>query len=131
MTRNSKTIFGAAMICALLAPSASYAASQAKGGLPVMLTFTFKDLGGVKSWRAGGDTVVFIKSSSDQWYRADMVESCMALDTSKGVNFLVNTDPETKEKINNVVVDRHICRVTSLKRVAESEVPAAKSPAAK
>lgn len=110
----------------LLTSAVALAASPAKGGLPALLTFTFKDLGGVKSWKAGGDTVVFIKSSSDQWYRADMAETCMKLDTKKGINFIVNTDPETNEKINAVVVDRHICRVTSLKRVEASEVPGAR-----
>ncbi len=114
-----------AALC-LAAPVAVLAASPAKGGLPAMLSFTFKDLGGVKSWKAGGDTVVFIKNRDDQWYRADMVEGCMALDTKKGINFIVETDPETNARRNAVVVDRHICTVTSIKRVEASEVPAAK-----
>ncbi len=124
MKEKSGRVLGAFAALGLLLPSPACAAAPGKGGLPPLLSFTFKDLGGVKSWRAGGDTVIFIHSHSDQWYRADMAETCMKLDTSKGVNFIVNTDPETREKINAVVVDRHICRVTSLKRVEASQVPA-------
>ncbi len=131
MKERLRGVLGVAVACGLLFPGAVFAAAPSKGGLPALLTFTFKDLGGVKSWRAGGDTVIFIKSHGDQWYRADMAETCMKLDTSKGINFIVNTDPKTQEKINAIVVDRHICRVTSLKRAEASEVPAEKTSAAK
>ena len=94
--------------------------------LPDALMFTFNDLGGVRSWKAGGDTVVFIQNKAKQWYRADMAETCMTLDTKKGITFIVETDPVTNAKINAVVVDRHICKVTSLKRVDAPEVAPAK-----
>lgn len=75
------------------------------------------DLGGVSTWRAGGDTVIFIKNRANEWYRADMKETCMKLDTSKGVNFVTELDPATNQKTSSVVVDRHICKITSLKKV--------------
>ena len=109
-----------------LLPAIGFAAGQRQGGLPLALTFTFKDIGGVTSWKAGGDTVVFVKNRADQWYRVDMAETCMALDTKKGINFIVETDPETKARTNAVVVDRHICKVTSLKPVPATDVPTAK-----
>lgn len=77
----------------------------------------FSDLGGVKSWKAGGDTTVFVKSKSDQWYRVDMLETCMKYDTSKGVNFLTELDPDTNKKVSKVMVERRICQVTSMKKV--------------
>jgi Family of unknown function (DUF6491) len=77
----------------------------------------FSDLKGVRSWRAGGDNVVYVKSISDEWYKAEMAETCMALDTKKGISFDTETDPVTHERVSKVVVDRHICRVTSLTKV--------------
>jgi hypothetical protein len=77
----------------------------------------FTDLGGIKTWKAGGDTTVFVKSKSDQWYRADMLETCMKYDTAKGVNFITELDPETNKKVSKVIVERRICQVTSLKKV--------------
>jgi hypothetical protein len=83
------------------------------GGEPLQ----FSDLGGVKSWKSGGDAVVFVRSKDDQWYKADLAETCMKLDTKKGINFLTETEPETYSKVSKVVVDRHICTVTSLTKV--------------
>ncbi len=77
----------------------------------------FSDLGGVRSWKAGGPDVVFVKSRSDQWYRAELGQNCMTLDTKKGINFLTETIPETASKVSKVVVDRGICEVTSLTKV--------------
>jgi hypothetical protein len=83
----------------------------------------FSDLDGVKSWRAGGDTVVFVKSRSDQWYKAEMQETCMKLNTKKGIKFVTETDPATLERFSAVVVDRHICRVTSLSKSDSPDAP--------
>ena len=77
----------------------------------------FSDLGGVRSWKAGGPDVVFVKSRSDQWYRAELGQNCRTLDTKKGINFLTETIPETASKVSKVVVDRGICEVTSLTKV--------------
>ena len=110
----------AAGLCTIAATS--WAADG--GRLPDSLKFTFNDLGGVRSWKAGSDTVVFVKSRTEQWYKAEMAETCMALDTKKGITFIVETDPVTNAKTNAVVVDRHICHVTSLTRVDASAVPA-------
>jgi len=83
----------------------------------------FSDLGGVRAWRVGGDTVIFIKSKTDEWYRADMKETCMKYDTKKGINFITELDPETNQKVSAVVVERRICRITSLQKVDATAVP--------
>ena len=97
-------------------PISAWAADQ-----PVI---NFADLKGVRSWQADGEAVVFVKSTSDQWYRAELAETCMSLDTKKGINFITEMDPDTNQKVSKVVVDRHICRVISLTKVAAP--PAAK-----
>ncbi len=99
----------AAIGCLLAGPILAAEAETA----PIQLS----DLGGVKSWKVGSDTVVFIKSKTDQWYRAEMLEYCMKYDTSKGVNFITELDPVTNVKTSAVVVERHMCKITSLTKV--------------
>jgi hypothetical protein len=41
----------------------------------------------------------------------------MKYDTSKGINFITELDPETNQKVSKVIVERRICQVTSLKKV--------------
>jgi opacity protein-like surface antigen len=77
----------------------------------------FDSIGGVKSWKAGGDAVVFIKNRADQWYKAELDEACMKYDTSKGVKFLTELDPVTNIKVSKVLVERRICKVVSLAKV--------------
>ena len=74
----------------------------------------FDQMGAVKSWRAGGDNIVFVQDQSGQWYKAVLYETCMALDTKKGVSFVTEVDPATNQKVSKVMVDRHICTVSSL-----------------
>ncbi len=106
-----------------LAASAADGAQKPAAKTPLMLKFNFTNMGGVRSWRVGGDTVIFIKNKSDQWFRAEMDEACMKLDTTKGVNFITEIDPATNATTSAVVVDRHICHVTSLTKVAPETVP--------
>ncbi len=92
----------------------SYAAEATPAAAP---SLQFSDLGGVKNWKAGGDAVIFVKNKADEWYKAEMAETCMTLDTKKGVNFQTALDPVTNEKTSAIVVDHHICRITSLTKV--------------
>ena len=112
-------MLAAAIVAAasLLAPAAASSAA----GPPMMLEYTFSDIGGVRTWKKGSDTVVFIKNKADQWYKVQLREACMAYDTKKGISFIVETDPETQKRFNAVVVARHICRVSSLTKVASPD----------
>jgi len=85
--------------------------------------YHFNEMGGVTSWRAGGDAVVFVKDKADQWYKAELAETCMTLDTKKGLSFLTETDMITKVKTSKVVVDHHICIVTTMTKVASPDAP--------
>ena len=119
MSTNIRVVT-AAIILGLAQPLIARAADMATSQ-PVI---HFADLKGVRSWRAGGDNIVYVRSISGQWYKAVMAETCMALDTKKGISFDTETDPATQEKVSKVVVDRHICRVTSLTQI--DAPPAAK-----
>ncbi|MHB1204608.1 MAG: DUF6491 family protein [Rhodospirillaceae bacterium] len=101
-------------ILALAAPAA-FAADAAPAAKAPKLQFD--QLKGVKSWKKGGDNIVYVQGSSGDWYKAVMLETCMTLDTSKGVNFMTELDPVTNVKESRVVVARHICTVDSLTKV--------------
>lgn len=89
----------------------------------------FDQLKGVKSWRKGGDNIVYVQGTAGDWYKAVMLETCMTLDTKKGISFMTELDPLTNIKQSRVVVDRHICTVDSLTKL--DAPPPAASPAAK
>ena len=83
----------------------------------------FDQMGAVKSWRAGGDNIVFVQDQTGQWYKAVLNETCMSLNTRNGVSFVTEVDPATNQKVSKVMVDRHICTVSSL---TKSDAPPAK-----
>ena len=97
------------LVLCLAAPGAALAAAA-----PAQPALQFDQIGPVKAWRAGGENIVFIQDGKGQWYKATLYETCMSLDTSKGVRFQTETDPATNAKESKVVVDRHICTVQSL-----------------
>ena len=101
-------------LLALFAPAA-YAADAAPAAKATAIQFD--QLKGVKSWKKGGDNIVFVQGSSGDWYKAMLLETCMTLDTSKGVNFMTELDPLTNIKVSRVVVARHICTVDTLTKV--------------
>ena len=106
----------------VLVPGALWAANPTTASTAPAPALQFADLGGVQTWRAGGDTTVFVKNPAGQWYKVEMLETCMKLDTKKGVRFVTDLDPQTNQKSSAVVVDRHICRVTSLTKVDSPDV---------
>ena len=102
-------------LCVLALSGTVFAATA-----PVPPAMQFDQIGPVKAWRAGGENIVFFQDRNGQWYKATLYETCMSLDTSKGVRFQTETDPATNAKESKVVVDRHICTVQTL---AKSDPP--------
>lgn len=108
----------------LLAAPAALAAEAAKPA-PVKSDVQFDQLKGVKTWRKGGENIVYVQGSTGDWYKAVMLETCMTLDTKKGISFMTELDPVTNVKQSRVVVDRHICTVDSLTKLDGPPPPAA------
>jgi hypothetical protein len=108
------------LIRSILALSLMAPATVALAAAPAQPALQFDQLGPVKAWRAGGENIVFVQDSKGQWYKATLFETCMSLDTSKGVKFQTEIDPATNAKESKVVVDRHICTVQTL---AKSDPP--------
>jgi hypothetical protein len=101
-------------VLAFASPAFAAAAPQTPATPPLQ----FDQIGSVKTWRAGGDNIVFVQDAKGQWYKAVLYETCMSLDTSKGVRFQTEVDPATNAKVSKVQVDRHICTVQSLTKSA-------------
>ena len=118
MKNLDRVCAGALAGCALLSSTISWAVNPTTSALRPQSTLQFTDIGNVKDWRGAGDTTVYIMDKAGQWYRAEMVEACMTLNTKNGISFITETDPDTKARVSKVVVDRHICTVTSLAKVA-------------
>lgn len=85
---------------------------------------TFSELGGVRGWRAGGDSAVYIRAQDNTWYRADLTDACMKYVTDKGVRFITEAD-EASNRVSKVVVDRYICEVKSLTKENPPATPSA------
>jgi hypothetical protein len=116
LTRSILTL----SILAFAGPAFAAAAPQATPALQ------FDQIGTVKSWRAGGDNIVYVQDAKGQWYKAVLYETCMSLDTSKGVQFQTEVDPATNAKTSKVQVARHICTVQSLTKSDPPPAAAAK-----
>jgi hypothetical protein len=87
----------------------------------------FRDLGGVKGWRAGEkDTIVYVQVQDNAWYRVDLYETCMKFVNDKGLRFLTEEE-DTGEIVSKVVADKYICHVLEMTKV--DAPPPAKPPA--
>jgi hypothetical protein len=103
------------------APSKPAAASQA----PVK-QIHFRDLGGVKGWRAGEkDTIVYIQAADNSWYRVDMYETCMKFVNDKGLRFITEEDV-TGELVSKVIANKYICTVLEMTKLDVPPPQAAK-----
>ncbi|MGE3474783.1 MAG: hypothetical protein AB7H70_03135 [Rhodospirillaceae bacterium] len=77
----------------------------------------FRDLGGVKSWRAGEkDTIVYVQGQDNGWYRVDTYETCMKFVNDKGLRFITE-EIETGERLSKVIADKYICTVIEITKI--------------
>lgn len=86
----------------------------------------FRDLGGVKGWRAGEkDTIVYIQVADNSWYRVDMYETCMKFVNDKGLRFITEEDV-TGELVSKVIANKYICTVLEMTKLDVPPPQAAK-----
>ena len=86
----------------------------------------FRDLGGVKGWRAGEkDTIVYIHVADNSWYRVDMYETCMKFVNDKGLRFITEEDV-TGERVSKVIANKYICTVLEMTKLDVPPPQAAK-----
>jgi hypothetical protein len=77
----------------------------------------FRDLGGVKSWRAGEkDTIVYVQGQDNGWYRVDTYETCMKFVNDKGLRFITE-EIDTGQLLSKVIADKYICTVIEITKV--------------
>lgn len=90
----------------------------------------FRDLGGVKGWRAGDkDTIVYVQAADNSWYRVDLYETCMKFVNDKGLRFITE-EPVTGERVSKVIADKYICTVLEMTKLDAPPPQAPPRPAA-
>lgn len=91
----------------------------------------FRDLGGVRGWRAGEkDTIVYIQVEDNSWYRVDMYETCMKFVNAQGLRFITEEEV-TGERVSKVIANKYICTVLEMTRLDAPPPQAAQPQAAK
>lgn len=86
----------------------------------------FRDLGGVRGWRAGEkDTIVYIQVADNSWYRVDMYETCMKFVNDKGLRFITE-EAATGELVSKVIANKYICTVLEMTKLDVPPPQAAK-----
>lgn len=91
----------------------------------------FRDLGGVKSWRAGDkDTIVHIQVQDNSWYRVDMYETCMKFVNEQGLRFITEEDVDGS-RVSKVIANKYICTVLEMTKLDGPPPPAPPRQAAK
>ena len=84
----------------------------------------FRELGGVKGWRAGDkDTIVYIQAADNSWYRVDLYETCMKFVNDKGLRFITE-EAVSGERVSKVIANKYICTVIEMTKLDAPPPPA-------
>jgi len=122
----SAVIFSCALPAAAADPAKPSSAKPMAAKAAAVKPLNFRDLGGVKGWRAGDkDTVVYVQVQDSAWYRVDLYETCMKFVNDKGLRFITEED-DTGDMVSKVVADKYICQVLEMTKV--DAPPPAKPP---
>jgi hypothetical protein len=107
-----------AYVCAASAAEPARSAAPAKAApAKAAKPIHFRDLGGVKGWRAGDkDTIVYVQVEDNSWYRVDLYETCMKFVDDKGLRFITE-EIETGELYSKVIAGKYICTVIEMTKV--------------
>jgi hypothetical protein len=106
-------------VCAAFAaePARNAAPAKAAPAKTAVKPIHFRDLGGVKGWRAGDkDTIVYVQVQDNSWYRVDLYETCMKFVDDKGLRFITE-EIETGELYSKVIAGKYICTVIEMTKV--------------
>ena len=106
-----KLILALASAFALATPSlaAPAAASPEEARIP------FVNFGGIRSFHANGDDIVYLQDSHRQWYRAELLGRCWGLSWAHRLG--VDTrGSSTFDRFSALVVDGERCPLISLTR---------------
>jgi len=80
----------------------------------------FVSLGGIRNWRAEGDSALLIESARGVWYRATLAGPCTGLRYEIGLAF-VTDGMNQLDKFSSVLVDGQRCWFRTFERIEPEE----------
>lgn len=125
-----------AMILALAAavlpaiPSAAAPQPDAPSAAREEVRIPFVNFGGVRSFHADDDDVVYLQDRSRRWYRAQLIGNCFGLRWANRIG--VDSRGSTSvDRFSTLIVDDERCQLNSLTRSEKPERRASKKKPAK
>ena len=103
-----------ALVAASLLATAAIA-SPAAPGAPEQVRIPFANLGGIRSFHADEDDVVYLQDSRRRWYRAELIGGCQGLPFAYRVG-IDGRGGTTFDRFSTLIVDGERCRLNSLTR---------------
>ncbi len=81
------------------------------------VTIPFPDKGGIDSWHADSDSVLYLKSRGGDWYRAELLGACTGLSFAAAIGY--EAEPNgTFDSTSAILVDNQRCPLTKLEKSA-------------
>jgi hypothetical protein len=125
-----KKMILAMVAAALAAPSAAAPAREAPAAAREEVRIPFVNFGGVRSFHADDDDVVYLQDRSRRWYRAELIGNCFGLRWANRLG--VDTRGSTSvDRFSTLIVDGERCQLSSLTRSEKPERRASKRKAPK
>jgi predicted DNA-binding WGR domain protein len=127
MTKMLLTLAAAAL---LAAPSAAAPSREAPVAAREEVRIPFVNFGGVRSFHADDDDVVYLQDRSRRWYRAELIGNCLGLRWANRIG--VDTrGSSTLDRFATLIVDDERCQLSSLTRSEKPERRASRKKRAK
>ncbi|MEA3035763.1 MAG: hypothetical protein QOH04_1528 [Sphingomonadales bacterium] len=115
------------MIRSLLLALAAVAAAPALADPPKPpaqeeVRIPFADFGGIRSFQAWSDDVVYLEDRHNQWYRAQLYGPCYGLGWAFGIG-IDTGGSSTFDRFSRLIVGRERCPIQSLTRSDKPQKP--------
>ncbi|MBB3357366.1 MULTISPECIES: DUF6491 family protein [unclassified Novosphingobium] len=107
----------AALAALALAATPALAQAPVNPGKPVEASIPFVNHGGIRDWRAQGDSTLYVQDQSGQWYRASLMGPAFDLPFAQAIGFDAR-GTDTFDRFASVVVRGQSYPVQSLVKVA-------------
>lgn len=88
----------------------------------------FANLGGIEDWRPDGDRTLYVQGRNRQWYKAELMTSCIGLNFAEHIGFVVEPSGAF-DRFSAILVDHRECQISSLEK--SDKPPSKKDKAAK
>lgn len=111
-----RLVIPALLTAALLAgcaasPGPSYSDLGSQASIP------FADAGNIRDWKAVSNRVVYLQATNQQWYRADLMNSCFSLRGAEHIGVASDATGHL-DRFGTLIVDGQRCQIASLVQAA-------------